>query len=222
MASNSVATQRFLGNRMAHTWTLHFLAQDPTDIVRWGATCHIARAETSDENPVLWAYVWTRGLGKTKPLGSRQIRRAKAHVLKAHASAAGKAKKKPWSLSPAYVKFIDTYRRTTDSSAFPHIAINRVNYPGGWVRWSAVGATTLDHHKIALITLQRKIKKKIEIIENIELYEGINDRLMLEESKRLMKKKLKRKPRTKKTKTKKKTTTKTKKTKKTKKTTTTE
>ena len=201
------ATSRFLHDRMAHAWTTRFLAQDPTDLVRWGATCRAARSETSDENEALWAYVWTQGLGQPKPLGPRQVRRAKAYVLEAHAKVVRKAQKKPCTLSQSDIQIIDTYRRTTDSSAFPHIAIDKYrycpHYPGEWV-WRALGATTLDFHKIDLIKLQRRIKEKIEMIDHIERYEGIDARLMVDESKRLKEKKLKRKKRTRKPRKKKK------------------
>ena len=205
MASNSVTTQRFLGNRMAHTWTLHFLAKDPADIVRWGATCHIARAETSDENPVLWAYVWTRGLGKTKPLGPRQILRPKAYVLKAVLNHAIKANKpRVVRLSEAHCNLLVRLRREDPGLAhqFDHISIvQRFNSYNG-ARWfderSPHNSTILDSTRLEIIEAERSIQRNKATLDMLVRYKNVKTDALEAEATRLMKKKLKRKPRKKK------------------------
>ena len=155
----TISMQRFLCTRSAHAWTLRFLANDSASLVRWGATCRAARAATDETDPI-WNYVWSRGLGKTKPLGPRQRLRPKAYVLKEMA-------RRLKVDSRANDKFLNkactghtigVLRAKNDKRAaqFAHIDI----LEGGNIR----GATRTDLHRIlALVSSARVAQMERQI-----------------------------------------------------------
>ena len=188
----SVATQRFLGTRTVHARTLQYLADDPVALVRWSATCHLARSEASEASDDLWSRVWDAvGSVEARPRrGGRTTRArprpgsAKAGVLRAAAAAAAAAKA-PCSLNERDCEFIIGYRRTTAPGSFPHVTIQRrIRYPDFTARHPAahcmylltvpasVGATALDYHKIRLIQRQRELDRLRRNVRYLEQLAG--------------------------------------------------
>ena len=195
----SVATQRFLVARTPHTWALQFLANDPASLARWGGTCRVARAETSDENPLLWSYVWIRGLGKTRPLGPRQVRRAKAHVLRAMLKGAMMAGKgKPDGLSESHAKLILQLRREEPglASPFDHIRIGVRTNPHNNVSYvfeqRPYRSTFIDFTRLKVISAERRLRRDRAALAAMSRHGGLPVGLLEAEARRLMGKKLKR------------------------------
>ena len=195
---------RFLCDDASQCRVLQFLAADPCDVVRWGTACRNTHRATSEENEVLWAYVWTRGLG-CAPLGERQVRRAKARVLNEIVRRALHARlgrqRRPIGLSLALCDVLVRLRRNAPDEARPfrHIAIIRRLNPYNQSAWNEEArpsrSTELDVARLRVIHDRHRLRRDEARLAKLEAFSRVAIDDLRTEATRLMRAPLKRRKR---------------------------